>query len=377
MNRYIKALSLTPNGRPVLLDDARFVSVEVELIHVEDVSLYLGDEKKYKNGRFVLTNHRVLWLGHGANGPLSLCFSMSVVDKLTTESTIFRSPKILVHLKELVIEDKSHQPPSPGYLKLSFHSGKQKEFMQHMEAVFIGREWEIAEAKPREKFSTKTAGIGGIISRKKEREEKEGQVLQGAFQDLDALMKMAKDVVSMAERFSATAGAKTDEFESVLANLGISSPVTKESAGSAYHRELSRQLADFITPYLTEAAGTLQLVDVYCLYNRARGTELVSPDDLLIACNNFAQLGIPISLLKFDSGVMVLQSNDFNEQGAASKILEVIEQFGPVTPLDLAQELGISIALAKKHLYTSEELLYLCRESTPYSTRFWKNIFIQ
>ena len=29
--------------------------------------------------------------------------------------------------------------------------------------------------------------------------------------------------------------------------------------------------------------GAVSLTDLYCLYNRARGTELVSPDDLLEA----------------------------------------------------------------------------------------------
>lgn len=28
----------------------------------------------------------------------------------------------------------------------------------------------------------------------------------------------------------------------------------------------------------------LAVVDLYCMYNRARGTDLVAPDDLLLAC---------------------------------------------------------------------------------------------
>ena len=43
------------------------------------------------------------------------------------------------------------------------------------------------------------------------------------------------------------------------------------------------QLADFLAQRVDGAGGCMALPDVYCLFNRARGTELVSPDDLLQA----------------------------------------------------------------------------------------------
>ena len=43
-------------------------------------------------------------------------------------------------------------------------------------------------------------------------------------------------------------------------------------------------MAKFAAPVLAHAGGILPLTDLYCLYNRARGTDLVSPDDLLKAC---------------------------------------------------------------------------------------------
>ncbi len=63
------------------------------------------------------------------------------------------------------------------------------------------------------------------------------------------------------------------------------------TAGARYHTELSRQLADFLAAPLARARGLLQLPDVYCLFNRARGTELVSPDDLLKAIALFPEVG--------------------------------------------------------------------------------------
>ena len=66
---------------------------------------------------------------------------------------------------------------------------------------------------------------------------------------------------------------------------GILSPVTKLSAGRQYYHLLARQVADLLHDQnrIQRLGGVVSLTDLYCLYNRARGTELVSPDDLLQA----------------------------------------------------------------------------------------------
>ena len=63
--------------------------------------------------------------------------------------------------------------------------------------------------------------------------------------------------------------------------MGIASPVTRRTAGALFHQQLALQLADFLAPRLDKARGVMTLPDTYCLFNRARGTELVSPEDLI------------------------------------------------------------------------------------------------
>ena len=96
-------------------------------------------------------------------------------------------------------------------------------------------------------------------------------------------------------------GGEGEELDAATAldllNLGIVSPVTKETAGSLYLTELARQLADFLKGPVERAGGMMPLPDVYCLYNRARGAELVSPDDLLQAVALFPQVRRPACVL--------------------------------------------------------------------------------
>jgi hypothetical protein len=50
----------------------------------------------------------------------------------------------------------------------------------------------------------------------------------------------------------------------------------------------------------------MTLTDVYCLYNRARGTSLISPDDLLEACGLFVRLGVGMHVRDFPTCVATL-----------------------------------------------------------------------
>lgn len=58
----------------------------------------------------------------------------------------------------------------------------------------------------------------------------------------------------------------------------------------------------------------MSLADVYCRVNRARGLELLSPEDLLNACQILEKLALPVRLRQFDSGVMVLQLQSHDDK---------------------------------------------------------------
>ena len=74
------------------------------------------------------------------------------------------------------------------------------------------------------------------------------------------------------------------------------------------------QLAQCLKAPIEKVGGMMAMADVYCLFNRARGSELVSPDDLLQAVNCFPQVGAPLQLKEFTTGVLVVQSNSHSTQ---------------------------------------------------------------
>jgi len=158
-------------------------------------------------------------------------------------------------------------------------------------------------------FSASNAGVAGILRRHEAAQRELGQSVDEAFTDLSALMEKAREMLAFAERMRASlqrdAGDVPEELEvrclaaitaptlpkrssdpplqSYFLSMGIASPVTRQTAGALFHQQLALQLADFLAPRLEKAHGVLTLPDTYCLFNRARGTELVSPEDLIKA----------------------------------------------------------------------------------------------
>ena len=62
------------------------------------------------------------------------------------------------------------------------------------------------------------------------------------------------------------------------------------------------------------------LVDLYCMYNRARGTDLISPDDMNIACKKLNQNSAKFMLKEYASGLRTMQSKEFNAESYYKKL---------------------------------------------------------
>ena len=199
-------------------------------------------------------------------------------------------------------------------------------------------------------------------------------------------MAKAQAMVALAERLrrsqqaegAATSAGEQAQAQELLLTMGIASPVTKGAAGALYHQQLARQLADFLEGPLRANKGTLALQDVYCLYNRARGTELVSPEDLLKAAQLLEGLGLPLRLGTLQpSGALVIQSAEHSDDAVCAKVLQVAAEAAShgVGRTEVAAALDVSLTLAQSYLEMSERNGLLCRDEGPEGLRFFKNFF--
>jgi ESCRT-II complex subunit VPS36 len=234
-------------------------------------------------------------------------------------------------------------------------------------------------------------------------------VIGTAFEDLEALMASAKEIVALAETFArqvkGASGTSTASENALLADslsqLGLIATkdiVGSSSAGgsdSLYLSELARTLAEFLTDdrrgVLRKAGGIMSLVDLWAVFNRARGgVELVSPADFEKAAQLWEKLGLPVRLRTFKSGVKVVQGRDRTDETTIKALLawlRDLHEFPPerevpwdwrmfgrgVTARDVAERFGWSIGVAEEELEMAEERGVLCREEGIEGLKFWEN----
>lgn len=68
----------------------------------------------------------------------------------------------------------------------------------------------------------------------------------------------------------------------------------------------------------------MTLTEAYCRVNRGRGLELLSPEDMLKACELMSSLSLPTVLKVFESGVKVLHINSHNDSNIIKATAEAV-----------------------------------------------------
>jgi ESCRT-II complex subunit VPS36 len=252
----------------------------------------------------------------------------------------------------------------------------------------------------------RVVGIAGLEQRGAALRQNNQAVIGTAFEDLEALMTSAKEVIKMAEQFAMQSNGSADgETRELISDstsaLGLITTKdmlgTGSSAEQTYINELSRDLAEYLTDdrkgVLRKEGGIMSLVDLWQVFNRTRnGIELVSPLDFGKAANMWDMLHLPIRLRRFRSGLLVVQERSRTDEKTIASLLAWLRQpysqspfveenaddqaFGRgVTAQETAERFGWSVGVATEELEMAEETGALCRDQCLDGIRFWSNYF--
>lgn len=374
MNRFVWSSDNLSSGEVILRQQA-------------GVALYDGERKTpFVGGELMLTSHQVYWTG-SEKQRISLHLGLVVLIEEQSGSWS-KSAKIVAHVSPP--SDEKHagvvQSSSFDYVRFSFRSGGASEFYQEMQVALQRKDWlKMPTVDSRGKRIR--AGIVGIERQIQAKHDEADKNISAAFEDLSKLMDMAKEMVALSksisqklkEKGSSLTDDETIMFKSHLLSLGISDPVTKSAYGSSntYHRELAKQLAEVLEQPVQDAGGILAMTDVYCRINRARGLELLSPEDLLNACKVMESLQLPLRLHVFESGVTVLKLATQNDENMATETRQLIDEHGSLSAEQLSPLVHIPVILAKERLICAEQRGLACRDDTVEGLRFYPNLFLE
>lgn len=328
-------------------------------------------------------------------------------------------------------------------IKFSFHAGGEKVFIERLRGALTQKKWLLQSAPPVPKQApstdqtdetssgvpshSRTVGIAGLEKRGLDMRKNNELVIGNAFEDLAALMASAKDIIALAENFaSQTKHARADGAEptpseeassqaqdpaALLSQLNLTTTKDMLSANginsaddssSLYQRELSRSLAEFLTDdargVLRFSGGIMSLVDLWAVFNRARGgVELISPTDLSAAAELFDKLSLPVRLRKFKSGLIAVQERSRTDDKTVATLLRWLKDLREfagaieaetapwdfkrwgrgVTAQETAERFGWSVGVAVEELEIAEDRGAVCRENCLEGVRFWQNWFLE
>ncbi|MCJ1469404.1 hypothetical protein MMC07_008037 [Pseudocyphellaria aurata] len=311
---------------------------------------------------------------------------------------------------------------TPECVKFSFRSGGDKIFHERLKGAMVQRKWLLQNAPPVPKpgqFAnessqipaqrTKVVGIAGLERRGQEERKKNEVVIGSAFEDLEALMASAKDIVALAESFAKTSADGSSDASALLLEsaTALGMVTTRDmlgsssGSGSLYLSELSRNLAEYLTDdargILKKEGGIMSLVDLWAVFNRARGgVDLISPVDFEKATRLWEKLNLPVRLRQFKNGLLVVQRHDWTDDKTIAQLLAWFQELHETPPLpgedvkwdwqafgrgvtaqEAARRFGWSVGVASEELEMAEERGVLCQEEGVEGLRFWKNYLVE
>ncbi|EPY32145.1 ESCRT-II complex subunit VPS36 [Angomonas deanei] len=340
------------NG-PLVSDDEVLVLTEV------NTALYNGNTKtQWKDGKISLSTHSLIFQAlDKENTVLKLplkCNDSAGETPTLVSGSLLSSDKIVVPL------------PGGKHIKISFRKGGASRFYDQLKSVLSKRAWRsvaapapapahpTAAASPQhnptrevtpaatagktkeqleeeERYKVDTyytadrIGIAGVIQ-----SSTESTKMTGTFKDIDDVMQQASSLVQnikqLKQKSSGNSTQEANEFaqlESIEETLGLGVMVKARGGGksklgtmqSKYHVELANELHAWMTHpkngKLFQTMPIIPLIELFSIYNKARSGDLVSPEDVLLACREMT--GMPSSVYTLEtlsSGRMALVHKD-------------------------------------------------------------------
>ncbi|KAJ7162017.1 EAP30/Vps36 family-domain-containing protein [Mycena filopes] len=315
---------------------------------------------------------------------------------------------------------------SSPIIKISFRKGGVQEVYTVLRRSLKSKAWAVGvrsatpAAGDASGTDTNRSGITGILRTVENSAQERATDMSDAFQDLEALMVKAKEMVRLAadlnERLTASSTTATTAaafagdalvpstepeeatfIRSSLSQLGLemsNTPVTLDMMKDErrWMEQLARELANVLqgssnsgrdSRGMMKDRGIIALDEVWGGWNRARGVALIPPATLLQVVPHLATCTTPtIRLRTFASGLSVLHTPPYTPAAFAARLSGLLVLAGPKTTTEVAREEGVAVGLAAEMIAAVEADGEVCRDDEACAVRgggaevrFWGNVF--
>ena len=344
-------------------------------LRFNDFSLTAPMAKIFAIGTVVLTNQRVLFLTFNPQA----CYQIMIGQIVQMNTTSHR------------------ERPGFAYFTFNLHNGETFSFQaQEKQAIELSAKLvtmtvqtapsgttgdqpvrpakKIIRSKPSQQQEA-TVGIQALKNTVQTDIDNRGKLLAGGLSDIEHLKDSAAQLMRIAEQLRAKNDPESkNDLSEVLLALGVPDPISREASGKGFANELARQFSTRIRPVLEKYGGVMSVAEAYCLYNKALGTNYVTPNDFSEAMDqlNRREMGVKINTIE---GVTVVILSEKTYQAILNDILSKFGDSEYVTPLIMSKKTSLPISITKNYLLRAEADGHLSRDDSMAGLRFYKNIF--
>ncbi len=236
--------------------------------------------------------------------------------------------------------------PKFGMIKFTDSKADMNKSYEFLQTGIKAKEYEMShKPKPQNNQMSqinmpqpKVTGLGmdRVKNMMRGKLETQKQMIAGAFTDIDSLRQNAEQMILIASQIrhkianNPNNKSQNDEINSVLSKIGFIDPITKEVAGSEYYVKLGEQINQFFMDYFNKNPKTkaLTLIDAYCLYNRARTGNTISPKDMKQAIKQLTDGKVmhDIIIKNFNNEMIVIQTPEFSGKNILAMIKKFMEE---------------------------------------------------
>ena len=184
-----------------------------------------------------------------------------------------------------------------------------------IEGVVRRRAWLVPFVEKKQEGAMYT-GIFNKIREEGQAIREQGRSVGASFESFDRLfgnLREIKRVMASMKDMSGQTDGDNPEVNRILKDMGFVSVIAKEEAGKDYLKELARDLFQVCQGSLFKNyGGVVALLDLFYFYNKKRQLNLLSPEEVLRACELFPSLGLQARLVRYPNNIVLVESTTFD-----------------------------------------------------------------
>lgn len=326
------------------------------------------NQDEHSGIRARLTTHRLLWQDASCGGSGWLALRLDDVAMIDATGGWFRKRRCQLRLK----------PVYSVAIRCS-EAAYTDELYRQLQAAVMASKWREGSYQ-----EASLGGLNRILGQRENRQQAVGETLEVALTDLESLRQHAAQTVAAARQVVAAHGtADTGEVtgvQRILEDFGLLGPDGAVVAkGGLFKKDIEADVESVCKAALEQRGGLGMLLahDVFCLVNRARGTALVSPEEVMAALRHCSAPGGSLRLRTLGSTGTFAASLARTHDGDTDRQLVRLAEVGPLSAFRLATELGLTVAEAQYILRDAEARAAVVRDDAPEGVFYYPNFFFR